>query len=74
MGGTSIILLEEVYERLMEKNGYIGSYSIVQCYMKKCRSIQNEKANQELIWEPGSMQVDFEKADFYEVGKLCRQK
>ena len=42
--------------------------------MKKCRSIQTEKANLELIWDPGPAQVDFGEADFYEAGKLCRKK
>ena len=58
----------------MEEHGYTGSYSIVQRYMKKCRSIQTEKANLELIWDPGPAQVDFGEADFYEAGKLCRKK
>ena len=31
---------QRVYERLVEEHGYTGSYSIVQRYMKKCRSIQ----------------------------------
>ncbi len=65
---------QRVYERLVEEHGYTGSYSIVQRYMKKCRSIQAEKANLELIWEPGPAQVDFGEADFYEAGKLCRKK
>ena len=63
---------QRVYERLVEEHGYIGSYSVVQCYMKKCRSIRTEKANLELIWDPGPAQVDFGEADFYEAGKLCR--
>ena len=65
---------QRVYERLVEEHGYTGSYSIVQRYMKKCRSIQTEKANLELIWDPGPAQVDFGEADFYEAGKLCRKK
>ncbi len=65
---------QRVYERLIEEHGYTGSYSIVQRYMKKCRSIQTEKANLELIWDPGPAQVDFGEADFYEAGKLCRKK
>ena len=63
-----------VYERLVEEQGYTGSYSVVQRYMKKCRSIQTGKANLELIWDPGPAQVDFGEADFYEAGKLCRKK
>ena len=31
---------QRVYERLREEHGYTGSYSIVQRYLKKCRSIQ----------------------------------
>lgn len=65
---------QRVYERLVEEQGYTGSYSIVQRYMKKCRSSQTEKANLELIWDPGPAQVDFGEADFYEAGKLCRKK
>ena len=65
---------QRVYERLVEEHGYTGSYSIVQRYMKKCRSIQTKKANLELIWDPGPAQVDFGEADFYEAGKLCRKK
>lgn len=41
---------QRVYERLVAEHGYTGSYSIVQRYMKKCRSIQTEKQNLELIW------------------------
>lgn len=35
--------------RLMAKHGYIDSYSIVQRYLKKCRTRQVEKANLKLI-------------------------
>lgn len=44
---------QRIYERLVEEHGYTGSYSTVQRYMKKCRSIQTEKASLELIWDPG---------------------
>ena len=33
---------QRVYERLVEEHGYIGSYSVVQRYMKKCRSYHGE--------------------------------
>ena len=65
---------QRIYERLVEEHGYTGSYSTVQRYMEKCRSIQTEKASLELIWDPGPAQVDFGEADFYETGKLCRKK
>ena len=47
---------------------------LVQRYLKKCRSVQTEKANLELVWDPGPAQVDFGEADFYENGKLVRKK
>lgn len=62
-----------VYKRLIEEQGYTGSYSVVQRYMKKCRSIRTEKANLELVWDPDPAQVDFGEADFYECGKLVRK-
>lgn len=63
-----------IYERLADEQGYTGSYSIVQRYLKKCRTQRVEKANLELIWDPGPAQVDFGEADFYESGKPCRKK
>ena len=66
--------VQRIYERLVEEQGYTGSYSVVQRYLKKCRSVQTEKANLELVWDPGPAQVDFGEADFYESGKLIRKK
>ena len=40
---------QRIYERLVEEQGYTGSYSVVQRYLKKCRSVQTEKANLELV-------------------------
>lgn len=65
---------QRVFDRLVAEHGYTGSYSVVQRYMKKCRIRQTEKANLELVWDPGPAQVDFGEADFYEAGKLCRKK
>ena len=65
---------QRVYDRLVDEHGYTGSYSIVQRYLKKCRMQQVEKANLELVWDPGPAQVDFGEADFYEAGKTCRKK
>lgn len=65
---------QRIYERLTEEHSYTGSYSIVQRYLKKCRSQRVEKANLELVWDPGPAQVDFGEADFYEVGTLIRKK
>ena len=63
-----------VFDRLVAEQGYDGSYNLVQRYMKKRRSVQVEKANLELVWDPGPAQVDFGEADFYEAGKLSRKK
>ena len=65
---------QRVFDRLVAEQGYDGSYNLVQRYMKKRRSVQVEKANLELVWDPGPAQVDFGEADFYEAGKLCRKK
>ncbi len=65
---------QRIYERLTEEHSYTGSYSIVQRYLKKCRSQRVEKANLELVWDPGPAQVDFGEADFYEAGTLIRKK
>ena len=56
---------QRVFDRLVEEHGYTGSYSVVQRYMKKCRIRQTEKANLELVWDPGPAQVDFGEADFF---------
>lgn len=42
--------------------------------MKKCRTVQTEKASLELIWDTGPAQVDFGEANFYESGKPCRKQ
>lgn len=49
---------QRIYERLVEEQGYTGSYSVVQRYLKKCRSVQTEKANLELVWDPGPAQMN----------------
>jgi len=65
---------QRVYERLTGEYGYTGSYSIVQRYIKKCRSVRTERARLELVWDPGPAQVDFGDADFYVEGELQRMK
>lgn len=65
---------QRVFERLVNEEGYTGSYSIVQRYIKKCRTTQVERASLELVWDPGPAQVDFGEADFYERGILVRKK
>ena len=63
-----------IYKRLVEEHGYTGSYNIVQRYMKKFRDEEKTTGTLELVWEPGSAQVDFGEAEAYENGKLVRLK
>ncbi len=63
-----------VFQRLTEEELYPGSYSVVQRYVKNLRKDSREKANLELIWDPGTAQVDFGEADFEESGCTVRLK
>ena len=68
---------KRIFERLRDEEGYTGSYSIVQRYMKeKKEAVENQqcKGTQELIWEPGNAQADFGEADFYEGIHCVRRK
>lgn len=65
---------KRICQRLKDEHGFSGSYSIVQRYVKQRRQTRQQQANLELVWEPGSAQVDFGEADFYEQGKLVRKK
>ncbi|MCR5089067.1 MAG: IS21 family transposase, partial [Oscillospiraceae bacterium] len=57
-----------------DEEGFTGGYDSVQKYVKKIRDEIKSKATQELIWEPGSGQVDFGEADFIENGVCTRKK
>ena len=61
-----------ILDRLREKEGFDGSYSTIQRYVKSIRHEQQARATQELVWEPGSAQVDFGEADF-NVNGVCRR-
>lgn len=63
---------KRILDRLREEDDFDGSYSIVQRYVKSVRHAQQARATQELVWEPGSAQVDFGEADF-NVNGLCRR-
>ena len=63
-----------VFQRLTEEELYPGSYSVVQRHVKNLRKDSREKANLELIWDPGTAQVDFGEADFEESGCTVRLK
>lgn len=66
---------KRVFDRLVKEKGYEGSYSLVQRYVKKKHEDQRrQRANQELIWEPGTAQCDFGEADFTENGEVKRKK
>lgn len=65
---------KRAYDRLVAEHGYEGSYNLVQRYMKDRRLAKQEKANLELVWEPGSAQVDFGEADFNCEQGLIRMK
>ena len=63
-----------IYERLVSEKGYKGSYDTVQKYLHLVRNDTRQKAVQELIWEPGSAEVDFGEADFNVDTKCVRKK
>ncbi len=57
---------QRMYDRLRKEAGYTGSYDTVRKYIAKIRKDIQNKASQELIWEPGYTEVDFSEADFFE--------
>lgn len=65
---------KRVYARLVDECGYTGSYSVVQRYVKKMREHILPKASLELIWAPGTAQVDFGDADFIVKGEKTNLK
>ena len=65
---------KRIFERLRDEEGFTGGYDSVQKYVKKIRDEIKSKATQELIWEPGSGQVDFGEADFNVDGVCSREK
>jgi transposase len=65
---------KRIYDRLRLEEGFTGSYSTVQRYVKAVRHSQKAKASQELLWEPGTAQVDFGEADFDVKGLRRRMK
>lgn len=65
---------KRIYDRLVEEQGFPGSYSVVQRYVKKIRNKIKVTARNELIWGPGIGQVDFGEAEFKENGVLIRLK
>ena len=54
---------KRVYERLVSEEGFPGSYSIVQRYVREQKAKTQGAAYLDLIWEPATAQVDFGQAD-----------
>lgn len=63
-----------IFQLLQEQEGFTGSYNLVQRYVKKVKKREKERQTLELIWEPGSAQVDFGEADFIYRGNKERLK
>ena len=65
---------KRIFERLRDEEGYPGSYDAVQKYVQKIRQETKTTGTQELVWEPGSAQVDFGEVDFNEDTDCVRRK
>lgn len=65
---------KRILDRLKFEDGFTGSYSMVQRYVKTVRQMQQARANQELRWDAGTAQVDFGEADFDVNGIRRRMK
>ncbi len=65
---------KRIYERLKAEYGFSGSYDSVQKYVQKMRADIRTKGTQELVWDPGTAQVDFGEADFNEDTTCVRRK
>lgn len=65
---------KRIFERLRDEEGYPGSYDAVQKYVQKIRQETKTTGTQELVWEPGSAQVDFGEADLNEATDCVRRK
>lgn len=60
---------------LISEHAFEGCYDIVCRYVKNIRdSRKHQRANQDLVWEPGYAQADLGEADFYEQGNCIRKK
>ncbi|MFI8413687.1 IS21 family transposase [Paeniglutamicibacter gangotriensis] len=56
---------KRVFDRLVEENSYLGAYSPVQRFVRRWKAA-NRQAGEgftELIWPPGTVQVDFGQAE-----------
>lgn len=56
---------QRIFDRLADEEAYQGTYSPVQRFVKKYRQSQQSSSDgfMELVWDPGTVQVDFGQAD-----------
>lgn len=64
---------KRIYERLRDEHGYDGSYNTVQRYVKSSRGHEVRAQYLDLVWDPGTVQVDFGEADVLERGVKVRR-
>ena len=68
---------KRITERLVEERGYEGGYGPVQRYVKRKKeqiaAVRPVDEPLDLVWKPGSLQVDFGVADFDIAGKRERE-
>lgn len=61
---------QRLFERLVAERGYVGSYSVVQRFVKRWHAAQRLAGGaggfNDLVWSAGVGQVDFGEADFDE--------
>lgn len=72
---------KRVFDRLRDEEGYTGSYSTVQRYVRRRREemraerdARDQQGYLDLDWLPGECQVDFGEADFRVRGVVTRGK
>lgn len=67
---------QRIFDRLRMEEGYQGSYSTVQRFVRKYKLDHpgDKRGYQELVWHPGEAQVDTGEADFIVSGQRRRLK
>lgn len=62
---------QRIYDRLVDEEGYQGTYSPVQRFVKRHRAAGQGAGDgfMELAWDPGTVQVDFGQADVLLAGQ-----
>jgi len=63
---------KRVFERLVDEEGYKGSYPTVQRFIRKLKVETGPDAFLDLVWAPAEAQCDFGEADFNILGKKVR--